>query len=83
MGVDQCLVWDVEPALGQEFFDVLVAEGEAHISQTACRMISGGNWCLLEMENGLNFLAAVLRDNARSTCQTVSKAVVERIRRGL
>ena len=37
-------IGDVQPALGQQIFDIAEAEGKAKIQPQACRMMSGGNW---------------------------------------
>ena len=39
-----CLIGDIQPALGQQILDIAEAEGEAKVQPTACRMMSGGNW---------------------------------------
>jgi hypothetical protein len=37
-------IGDVQPALGQQSFDIAEAEGNAKYDHTACRMTSGRNW---------------------------------------
>jgi hypothetical protein len=37
-------IGDVQPALGQQIFDIAEAGVKRRYNHTACRMMSGGNW---------------------------------------
>jgi hypothetical protein len=39
-----CLIGDIQPALGQQILDIAEARVKRRYNHTACRMMSAGNW---------------------------------------